>query len=142
VPAGSFFFESLGSRTLHVSVAFENIGAGVAAVLGARADPAATIEEVRGHSSIHISRKFVPVGALVRVNVSMDVGPESFGRGWFNSAGLSIVIDYTDAVGKQFQSSRATIDEYVTQSPFVKEIAVVRPRRWRKPEIVKARGTY
>lgn len=141
VPAGSFFYQSFSSDHLQVSVAFENIGAGVAAVVGARADPAEIPRGV-GHSSVHISRKFVPVGALVRVNVSMDVGPEGFGRGWFGSAGLSVVIDYTDSAGRQFQSSRATIGEYVTQLPFVQEIEVIRPRRWRRPEIVRAKGTY
>ena len=61
---GRFYFSKAGGGGFKLSVAFENIGAGVATILGARTEPSVL-------GSVYVSRKFAPVGALVRVNVSI-----------------------------------------------------------------------
>jgi hypothetical protein len=102
VPQGHFYFSEAGTGSFQLSVAFENIGAGVAAILSAHTEP-------RFHGDVNVSRKFAPVGALVRVNVSVlggTAGSERFADQWWAMDGISVIIDYTDASGKQPQSTR------------------------------------
>ena len=108
----------------HFSLAFENVGTGVAAIVDARTDPSFP-------GDVYVSRKFVPVGSLVRVNVSVlkhlsGTGTERFSTHWWAMDGISVIIEYTDTNGGDATSSRAEIRQYATQAPFVQEIIVSR----------------
>ncbi len=66
VPWGNLWWEEDGDGSVrHFSVAFENIGSGPAAIVAWRTNP-----EIPG--SLYVSRKFVPVGSLLRLNVSVQ----------------------------------------------------------------------
>jgi hypothetical protein len=76
VPAGQFYFNQPGGGIFQVSAALRNIGTGVAAIQKAWTDPSVP-------GSVEVSRKFVPVGEHVRVNVSVltdSPGGERFGQ--------------------------------------------------------------
>lgn len=136
VAHGALFYQGEGSGAFHLSVAFENIGAGVAAVVGAGTEPAVP-------GDIYVSRKFVPVGAMVRVNLSILTevsGGERFRDQWWAMEGFSVVIRYTDAGGKQPLITRASIGQAATQAPWVKEIAVF--REGESTPIAIGRGSY
>jgi hypothetical protein len=122
---------------LQLSVPFENVGAGVAAITGARTEPAA--------GEAYISRGFVPVGGSVRINVSILLGLPTTKKfedaGPWAYEGFSVIIDYTDARGKQKRSSRAEIRQYATQGPFVQSISVTE-RRWMQDVTTTGRVSY
>jgi hypothetical protein len=106
----------------HFSVAFENIGTGPAAVVACR-----TIPEIPG--SLSLSRKFVPVGTLLRVNVSVHPempGGEPFKDQWWAMGKISVAVDYTDTDGGELFTSTAVIGQYATQGPFVEKITITR----------------
>ena len=125
VPPGCLYFSEPGQGAFQFSVAFENIGTGVAIIHAAHTEPAF-------HGDVYVSRKFAPVGSLIRVNVSVlggMVGSDRFADNWWAMDGISVIIDYTDASGRQRQSSRAEIRQYATQGPFVQHITVTM-RHW------------
>lgn len=136
VPRGALFYTHERPGAFHFSVAFENVGAGVAAVTGADVDPDVS-------AGVHISRKFVPVGALVRVNVSVLTElpeAEQFRDQFWAMGGVTVSVHYTDANGKQPLMTRAVITQAATQGPWVHEIAVFREGR-AKP-IAVGQGSY
>lgn len=136
VPSGTLSFQGAGSGAFHLSVPFENIGAGVAAVVAAETAPSLP-------GDIYVSRKFVPVGEIVRVNISVltDLpGAERFKDQWWAMDGLDITLRYTDANGQQELASRASIAQYATQSPFIQEIAVFSAGK--AEPIATGRGSY
>jgi hypothetical protein len=106
-----------------VSVPFRNIGAGSAVITDATIEPGAP-------GDVLYSRKFVPPGEHVRVNISillvtddardlLDAWSDGFGA-------FSVTIAYTDAEGGQKLLSRADIRGYATHGPFVERIAITR----------------
>src|SRR5258708_236501 len=101
-----------------ISVPFRNIGAGVAVITSATTDPP------DGTASVQVSRKFVPVGEAVRVNVSRLPGSNT-GEGWAMK-GFAVAIHYVDSAGRQAMTSRADIREYATHRPFVESISIFR----------------
>jgi hypothetical protein len=106
----------------HFSVAFENIGAGPAAIVGWRTEP-----KVPG--DVYVSRKFVPIGSLLRVNVSVLVAMpegERFRDHWWAMEGIDVIVDYTDTNGGEVLTSTATIRQYATQGPTIEEITITR----------------
>lgn len=111
----------------HFSVAFENIGQGPAAISAWRTEP-----EFPG--DVYVSRKFVPVGEIVRVNVSVLRGnPETarfdnfqWATGWGDQEAIKIIVEYSDTAGGETLVSTATLQQYATQGPFVKSITVHR----------------
>ena len=119
VQPGSFYLNRTEGM-LQISVPFENVGAGVAIITGAQTTPAS--------GEVYISRGFVPVGSSVRINISILLGlktTEQFEMdGSWAYDGYSVIVDYTDASGKQKRSSRAEIRQYATQGPFVQSISV------------------
>jgi hypothetical protein len=124
VPRGKFFYKSGGP--FYLSVAFENIGAGVAAILSAEVDP-----PVAG--DIYVSRRFVPVRGQVRVNVAVMTDlpeGERFKDQFWAMEGVSVVVRYTDANGEQPMRSKAVIMQHATRAPYINEIAVFRDREW------------
>jgi len=112
---------ALNEDGTNISLPFRNIGAGVAVITGATTDP-----EVEG--SVVVARKFVPVGEHVRVNVSVQ-RPESTlpvpqtGH-WWAMKPFAILIQYTDAEGRQPLVSRAEFRQAATQGPWVAKISV------------------
>jgi hypothetical protein len=118
IPEGSLFHES-GGGIFQLSVAFRNVGAGVAVVGRAATHPKAA-------GSVFTSKKFVPVGEHVRVNVSILVTADEdrLAGQWWAMDGFAVSIDYTDAEGKQCLTSRAEIRQFATQGPFVQQIAI------------------
>ena len=134
VARGAFFYQQAGA--FYLSVPFENIGAGVAAVVEAEMDPAAP-------GSIYLSRKFVPVGEIVRVNISVmpEISRGERFRDFFWAMDpVSVAIRYTDANGRQEMMSRATIKQFATQGPFISEIAIFRAGQ--SEPIAIGRGSY
>jgi hypothetical protein len=120
----------------HLSVAFENIGAGAAAIVDAAVEPS-----VRGE--IYVSRRFVPVGEIVRVNVSVlaDLsGMERFRDMWWAMEGLSVLIRYTDSNGGQPLTSRAIFRQAATRTPYVEEVAIFAGKDQKL--IARGRGSY
>jgi hypothetical protein len=115
------FYYAADEGKLQLSVAFRNVGAGVAVIKEATTDP-----EVLG--SVYVSRKFVPVTERVRVNVSIllsgDSLAERFKTHWWAMERFAVSIAYTDAHGRQPMVSRAEIKQAATQAPWVEEIAV------------------
>ena len=120
---GKLWYEAADDGSVrHFSVAFENVGAGSAAIVACR-----TVPELPG--SIHVSRKFVPIGTLLRVNVSVHAemqGGEPFRDQWWAMGGISVMVDYTDTDGGETLMSTAIIRQYATQGPFVQEITITR----------------
>lgn len=126
------------SDVLQISVPFENIGSGPAAIVRARTSP-----DVGG--SIYISRKFIPVGGQVRVNVSILLGlarSKDLTKMSWAVDGFSIAVEYTDANRSQKQVSSAEIRQYATQGPHVREISITRRRWWGKNSTTRGIGTY
>jgi hypothetical protein len=92
--------------SFQVSLAFRNIGAGVAVILGAE-----TVPKLK-FGSVYVSRKFLPVGETVRVNISFLTDQEElkrFSTQWWAVDGFVIAISYSDANGKQSLTSRASL---------------------------------
>jgi hypothetical protein len=110
---------------LQLSIPFENVGAGVAVVTAARTEPSS--------GDTKISRGFVPVNGTVRINISILLGLENtkiFEKaGTWAYDGFFVIVDYTDARGRQKRSTRAEIRQYATQAPFVQNLSVTE-RRW------------
>jgi len=123
VPHGEIFYRLEPSGVFHISVAFENIGAGVAAIIGAETVPAVPGE-------IRVSRHFVPVDATVRVIISIQTsepeGEPFRSQTWALKEAFAVLIHYTDASGQQTMTSRASIAQAATRAPWVREIAVFR----------------
>lgn len=123
VPHGRLYWEhDDDGEVSYFSVAFENIGSGVAAISAARIDPSIP-------GSIYISRKFVPVGALLRLNVSVLrvlAGAEQFKDHWWAMRGIEVSVDYSDIAGGEMLTSTASIRQFAVQDPFVQEITVQR----------------
>jgi hypothetical protein len=123
VPYGSLFWDrGVGGGVDHFSVAFENVGTGVAAILGWRTEPALP-------GDIYASRKFVPVGSLLRINVSVLhglPGAERFVDQWWAMEGVEVIVEYSDTSGGEVLTSTASIRQYATQGPFVQQIALRR----------------
>ena len=120
VPRGALFYEGAGSGNFYLSVAFENIGAGAAAIIDARTEPSVP-------GQVLVSRTFVPMGSLIRVNVSVLVGEpgtERFKNHWWAMDSLAVVVRYGDANGGQVMVSRATIKQYATMGPHIEEVTV------------------
>ena len=119
IPTGSFYYNEEENR-FKISVSFRNIGAGVAVIEDATTEPAISGDTV-------VSRKFVPVGESVRVNVSILLGlddSERFGTQWWAMDGFAVSITYSDADGDQWLTSRAQITQAATHAPWVATISV------------------
>ena len=119
IPPGSFYWKQAES-SFQLSVAFENVGAGVAVIQGATMQPPVV-------GDIRVSRKLVPVGTLVRVSASVLLGlPETkqFRGQWWAMDGVYVAIEYSDADGGQTLISRAEIRQYATQGPYIERIAI------------------
>jgi hypothetical protein len=138
VPYGQLWYQ-LDERDhscSHFSVAFENVGGGVAAIRAWRVTPSAPGDK-------YVSRKFVPVGALLRVNVSVlqhMPGSEQFSDGWWAMNGVSVEVDYTSTYGGEEFTSIAEIRQYATQGPFVQTITV--KRKSDGAVLAEGRGLY
>jgi len=137
VPRGAFFHQGGGAGNFYLSTAFENIGAGAAAIIKARTEP-----NLPGQ--VYASRTFVPVGSMVRVNVSVLIGQpgtERFKDQWWAIDGLTIAVDYSDADGGQVLTSRAIIRQYATMGPHIEELTVSSGGN-RGKVIAVGRGSY
>lgn len=137
VPRGKLFWQQNKDGSVsHFSVAFENVGNGVAAVVGWRTTPPLP-------GDVYVSRKFVPVGALLRVNVSVlqgMPGAEAFKDQWWAMGGIGVEVDYTSAYGGEELTSTATIKQYATRGPCVQEVII---RRKADGKVVAVgRGSY
>ena len=86
-----------------------------------------------GSGEAKISRGFVPVNGTVRINISILLGMEHTKifetSGSWAYDGFSVILDYTDARGRQKRSTKAEIRQYATQAPFVQNVSVTE-RRW------------
>jgi hypothetical protein len=136
VPRGELFYRGSGSKNFYLSVAFENIGAGAAAIIDARTEPSFP-------GQVYVSRTFVPVGSLVRVNVSVLVGEpgtERFENEWWAMDGPVVIVRYSDTNGGQVMVSRATIKQYATMGPHIEELTVCSGNGQRV--IAHGRGSY
>lgn len=136
VPRGAFFYRGEGSGVFNLSVAFQNLGTGLAAVAGAEVDTGIAAD-------VYVSRRFVPAGSIVRVNVSVGTsfpGNERFDDQWWAMEGLAVTIRYSDANGRQRLISRATIEQAATRLPYVAQIDVFREGEARP--LVTGRGSY
>ncbi len=92
-----------------------------------------------------MSRKFVPVNEIVRVNISIlaDISDmERFKDQWWAMDGFAVSVEYADSDGRQRLVSRAEIRQYATQGPFVQEIAVFKMKGKRKEPLVTGKGSY
>jgi hypothetical protein len=120
---GEFWFdrpEQGRSGNVQVSVAFRNVGNGLAVIVGAGTEP-----EVTG--SRKTSRMYVPVGETVRVNVSTlveDNGDDT--ERWWHYANLAVFVRYTDADGKQPLTTKALVREYAVHEPHVERVEIWR----------------
>jgi hypothetical protein len=142
VPRGELFHKHYDSSMFQFSVAFENIGNGPAAIVGARVNPIqvdedGTMSSVMG--SVNFAPKFVSVGSIVRVNVSTLTGmkgTERFDDQWWAMGGVEVEVEYLDSGGRRPLVSRATIKQYATQGPFVQEMSVFTKRKtlWKRKE--------
>lgn len=143
VPRGKLFYQASSPGSFHFSVALENLGAGVAAITGARTEP-------KFSGSVWVSRKFVPVGSIVRVNVAVNrslQGSEPLDEHWWAMNGICVVVEYSDSNGGQRMVTKATIMQAATQGPSVKEISIFhrRTRLFRKEKhslIASGKGSY
>jgi hypothetical protein len=126
------FFIQETADSFQCSVAFRNVGAGVAVVTSAGTVPSAPGDVV-------VSRNFVPRGERVRVNVSVQVAlPEA--RALLNahhSGSFSVAIGYSDADGGQPLISRADVQTYATHETWVRQIAISH-RGEREPFVISA----
>lgn len=118
-----FFFEKSYEGTLLCSVPFRNIGAGVAVILDVSVTPTPLGE-------VFYTRKFVPDGAFVRVNICAHNDPsmadplmEACKEG---GGGFAVTITYSDADGRQKLITRANLQEYATSPMSVRQVAVLR----------------
>jgi hypothetical protein len=137
VPQGRLYFSESGAASFELSVPFENIGAGVATILAARTAPRFT-------GDVYISRKFAPVGATVRVDLSVlsgMPGSDRFKNEWWAMDGISVIIEYSDANEKQHRTSRAEIRQYATQRPFVQHISVT-TKHWFRQTVTTGNASY
>jgi hypothetical protein len=123
VPWGKLWWDRQPDGSVsHFSVAFENIGSGPAAIVAWRTTPGF-------NGDVYVSRKFVPVGSLLRVNVSVLTampGAERFKDHWWAMEGIEVIIDYTDTNGGEILTSTASIRQYATQGPTVQQIEITR----------------
>jgi hypothetical protein len=123
VPHGSIFWNSTEDGGVsHFSIAFENVGAGTAAITAWRTEP-------KLPGNVYASRKFAPVGSLLRINVSVLIGlpgAEMFANHWWAMNGIKTVVDHSDTCGGELLTSTAYISQCATQGPFVQEITVHR----------------
>lgn len=131
------FYMNRTEGMLQISVPFENVGAGVAVITGAKTEPSS--------GEAKISRGFVPVNGGMRINISILLGLEStkvFEQdGAWAYDGFVVSIEYTDARGRQNRTTRAEIRQYATQGPFVENISVVE-RRWGRKVTTAGRVGY
>jgi|SRR5665213_3154513 len=124
VGLGELFYAQ-GPGTFHLSVAFENAGAGVAAIVGADTEP-------HFDCDTYVSRRFVPPGSTVRVNIAIlttIAGNEQFDDHWWAMDPLALVIKYTDANGGQPMTSKALFTQAATRAPYVSKVEVYRGRK-------------
>lgn len=136
VSRGALFFQQ-SEGAFHLSVAFENAGGGVAAIVGADVEP--PIER----ASIHVAPRFVAPDSLVRVNISVLVNglaADRFTGPWWAMDPLTVVIRYTDADGRQPMTSRACLSQAATKGPWVSKVALFAGRRERPLGV--GRGDY
>jgi hypothetical protein len=121
IPEHEFYwsFDDDLKRT-EVSVPFRNIGSGVAVVTSAAVQPV-----VEG-AYITTSRKFVPPGEHVRVNVSAMANFPSDPLPLHPYGSFSVIIGYSDADGGQHLLSRADIHSDERHDPYVRQIAILR----------------
>jgi hypothetical protein len=138
VRRGAFFFKHLDDLgSLYVSVAFQNIGAGLAAIVGGYVEPGVLAD-------VKVSRRFVGPGEIVRVNIAILGGLDAtkrFANPWWAMEGFTVGITYQDALGRQTLTSRAVIKQYATQGPFVEAITVSQKRGLQELEVT-GRGQY
>jgi hypothetical protein len=122
VPWGKLWWKDRPDGSVYYfSVAFENIGSGPAAIVAWRTS--------LNVGDVYVSRKFVPVGSLLRVNVSLlltgsDV--DRFKSQWWAMKGINVIVDYTDTDGGEVLTSTATIRRHATQGPTVQQITITR----------------
>jgi len=138
VRRGELFCQRHETGNFHMSVAFHNIGPGAAAVVRATTEPAFP-------GDVYISRRFVPSGELVRVNVSVLVGSpetERFSDEWWVIEGITVIIEYTDADGRQQMRSAAQIRQFATQGPFIQTLSLSRRRGGRWLQVSQGTGSY
>jgi hypothetical protein len=124
VVRGRFYIHRTAG-SLQLSIPFENVGAGVAVMTSARTDPPS--------GEAKISRGFVPVNGTVRINISILLGLELTKifekQATWAYDGFFVIVEYTDARGRQKRTTRAEIRQYATQGPFVQNVSVIE-RRW------------
>jgi hypothetical protein len=122
VPWGKLWWKDNSDGSVyHFSVAFENIGSGPAAIVGWRTS--------LNTGDVYVSRKFVPVGSLLRVNVSLLLtGPDidRFKSQWWAMKGINVIVEYTDTNGGEVLTSTATIRQLEAQEPAVQQITIAR----------------
>jgi hypothetical protein len=138
VPHGELWYDFNKDESLaHFSVAFENVGSGVAGILGARVLP-------QNPGDVYVSRKVVPVGALLRVNVSvLHAGfndTERFKTRRWAFEHVFVEVTYASTYGGDQFTATAEIAQYETQAPFVQSISVKRLKDG--AVIVAGRGLY
>lgn len=138
VPKGQLYYTQPSEGIFYLSVAFQNVGPGIAAITKAYTAPSIL-------GDIKISRRFVPTNGLVRINVSVLLGlpgTKRFSTQLWATEGLSVFVEYTDSTGEQRLASEAVIKQYATSAPFVKEVVVYELKRRHKRQISRGRGGY
>lgn len=139
VVRGALYYSSEQPGAFHFSVAFENVGRGVAAILGAEVDPSVP-------GAVYTSRSFVPVGEIVRVNVSILTEPaeaERFRDQWWARGRPAVSVRYTDSNGTQPLVTRVALKQVATQGPWVDEVAIFADRWWRRwKPVAVGRASY
>ncbi len=119
IAVGDFYCHA-ANDIFQLSVAFRNIGAGVAAIQSATTDP-----QIPG--DVLVSRKFVPVGEHVRANISILTATETgtrFADQFWALDGFTVSINYSDTQGTQALTSRAHIKQTATHTPWIAEISI------------------
>lgn len=135
VPHGALFYESSTGDAFWLSVAFENIGSGPAAVSGAYVTPAI-------QASVHVSPTFVAVGEVLRVNFSILTSMpdnERFRDFWWAMDGLAVTVEYSDTNNGQRIRTTAHIQQAATQAPWIGSVTI-EEKGWRGTWKLMARG--
>lgn len=133
VPLASFYANTDGTQ---ISVPFRNIGAGAAVITKCATTPAAG-------GDVSATRKFVPTGEYVRVNVSRIpriVQGKPTQDQWWAMEGFIVSVDYTDSAGRQAMTSRAEIRQYATKGPFIEVISIFKKGRSRPLVVSRSTG--
>ncbi|MGH9015360.1 MAG: tyrosine-type recombinase/integrase [Acidimicrobiia bacterium] len=124
LPLNDFYIDE-DAGLFQCSIAFRNVGAGVAVVNSASAESALL-------GNVVVSKKFVPPGECVRVSVSAHADPPDPLVDAYHAGAFTLSISYSDADGRQKLVSDARIETYATSGTTVRRITVRKARR-KKP---------